>query len=368
MDSLRNLTHSNAVEFLNTAFEALSSAEAADKGHRLDEAVIHYKEFMQGAQTFLTSPVCALYGNAINSAELHAMLPGVKLRLERLLKIRAIRDVPPIPGAILLTGPGAAASISREVEHSFADKAAETAAATKFQADAAIHHMEHELAAEMLRASEAATISANLKVTAHAKTQGLAKAGIPDGMEAAASRSIAYTDPSCAPFGSKLLQRCHACGVPGHCGGGVGTSSSSPAANHAAPSVMNPAAITTLNVSPGSAATESTLAGDTEELSPSASRMAKPTGEARLSANAEVAMVAGGGGSSEVAVGATEAAGGDSSGVEPEASIGGAACSGDLSALWGPQLLRCGRCRQVLYCSPQCQRSHWSRHKAVCRK
>ena len=29
-------------------------------------------------------------------------------------------------------------------------------------------------------------------------------------------------------------------------------------------------------------------------------------------------------------------------------------------------LQRCGRCRQVLYCSRDCQRAHWPRHKSDC--
>jgi len=32
----------------------------------------------------------------------------------------------------------------------------------------------------------------------------------------------------------------------------------------------------------------------------------------------------------------------------------------------GSKLLRCARCRNVSYCTPECQRAHWPRHKPVC--
>ena len=33
-----------------------------------------------------------------------------------------------------------------------------------------------------------------------------------------------------------------------------------------------------------------------------------------------------------------------------------------------PNLKRCSRCQSVVYCGPECQRSHWSKHKIVCTK
>jgi hypothetical protein len=30
------------------------------------------------------------------------------------------------------------------------------------------------------------------------------------------------------------------------------------------------------------------------------------------------------------------------------------------------ELKRCGRCKAVVYCGPECQRKHWSSHKSVC--
>ena len=32
------------------------------------------------------------------------------------------------------------------------------------------------------------------------------------------------------------------------------------------------------------------------------------------------------------------------------------------------KLLACGRCREVEYCSPACQKKDWPQHKRVCRK
>merc|ERR1712167_82592 len=32
------------------------------------------------------------------------------------------------------------------------------------------------------------------------------------------------------------------------------------------------------------------------------------------------------------------------------------------------KLMRCARCRSVLYCGAQCQRAHWEAHKKHCRK
>jgi len=32
-----------------------------------------------------------------------------------------------------------------------------------------------------------------------------------------------------------------------------------------------------------------------------------------------------------------------------------------------PDLLVCGRCKNVKYCSPACQRAHWKEHKAECK-
>jgi len=29
---------------------------------------------------------------------------------------------------------------------------------------------------------------------------------------------------------------------------------------------------------------------------------------------------------------------------------------------------RCAACNEVAYCSPVCQRHHWSRHKAACKR
>jgi hypothetical protein len=64
---------------------------------------------------FLASPVAGVLGSQglVNPRELSQLLPGVRLRLQRLLKLR---DTPPVPGAIPLSGPNAAASLEREDE------------------------------------------------------------------------------------------------------------------------------------------------------------------------------------------------------------------------------------------------------------
>ncbi len=57
---MAQLTPANLVDFLNSTFETLSQAEAADKGHKLDDSIKHYKSFITRAEQFLASPVCAL--------------------------------------------------------------------------------------------------------------------------------------------------------------------------------------------------------------------------------------------------------------------------------------------------------------------
>ncbi len=53
----------------------------------------------------------------------------MQLRLQRLLKMRQIRDTPPVPGAIPLTGPNAGASLEPEAAGNIAKMAAAAAAA-----------------------------------------------------------------------------------------------------------------------------------------------------------------------------------------------------------------------------------------------
>jgi uncharacterized C2H2 Zn-finger protein len=42
----------------------------------------------------------------------------------------------------------------------------------------------------------------------------------------------------------------------------------------------------------------------------------------------------------------------------------GAVCDGCDAA--GGNLLRCGRCKKVSYCSKECQRAAWKSHKKKC--
>lgn len=34
----------------------------------------------------------------------------------------------------------------------------------------------------------------------------------------------------------------------------------------------------------------------------------------------------------------------------------------------GVQMLQCGVCKTVVYCSRECQKAHWPKHKAKCQK
>ena len=45
-------------------------------------------------------------------------------------------------------------------------------------------------------------------------------------------------------------------------------------------------------------------------------------------------------------------------------SAGRAACG----QVWHQTMRRCAACNEVAYCSPVCQRHHWSRHKAACKR
>ena len=36
--------------------------------------------------------------------------------------------------------------------------------------------------------------------------------------------------------------------------------------------------------------------------------------------------------------------------------------------VWHQTMRRCAACNEVAYCSPVCQRHHWSRHKAACKR
>jgi len=34
----------------------------------------------------------------------------------------------------------------------------------------------------------------------------------------------------------------------------------------------------------------------------------------------------------------------------------------------GTKLLKCGKCKEMSYCSKECQKGHWAKHKATCKK
>lgn len=45
---------------------------------------------------------------------------------------------------------------------------------------------------------------------------------------------------------------------------------------------------------------------------------------------------------------------------------GGCGVCGEAEKVSGGELLRCSRCKKVRYCSPECQKRDWKRHKVGC--
>ncbi|GAA5838794.1 hypothetical protein JCM3766R1_004209 [Sporobolomyces carnicolor] len=42
-------------------------------------------------------------------------------------------------------------------------------------------------------------------------------------------------------------------------------------------------------------------------------------------------------------------------------------CQGCRATFESKKLLRCGACKMVFYCGPECQKSHWPTHKVLCK-
>ncbi|GIL79673.1 hypothetical protein Vretimale_12255, partial [Volvox reticuliferus] len=341
MDSIKDLNPQNAVEFLNAAFDKLSLGEAADKGHLLDEAISHYDTFMGHVNLFLTSPVCELYSEEVNPGDLRALLAGVRVRLDRLNKMRAIRDKPPVPGAIPLTGPGAAASVNPEAAQALADRAVQgsEAAAT----EGALNEAAQRLTAELRRVSlEQLSSTKDFPVTTDADTQARTGGG---------GRPAAAAAPGSAPTPSGPLrqQHCANCGMLGHWGSGCSS---------------GPKDIQTANLPIVAAAGMPTA---TASIDPDLAKCAPPAVSAVDSASASVSVPASQG-SGAVGLVPSVMAASDSGSAWSDAQSG-AGGGGQAAVVLGPppSLQRCSRCRKVLYCSVRCQRAHWTQHKPVCR-
>ncbi|KAG2501759.1 hypothetical protein HYH03_000259 [Edaphochlamys debaryana] len=271
------LTPVNAVDYLNDAFSELQLAEAADKAHRLDDALLHYGAALTRLNAFLASPIAAMLGKGgiVNPIEIQQIVPGVRLRYERLTKARTIRDAPaapPVPGAIPLTGPGAVASLQPEVAQSVAERAAAAAAAAGAaeDSDEARREAARKLEAELLQAAGLGAARSGGDAGAGGEgSRGAAGGGAGEGRGGeAAGPAASGSAAACEDLAGSATQRCAACGLAG-----------------------------------------------------------------RWS--------------------------------EAAASDGGDTGGGAAGGL--PSLSRCGRCRRVFYCSPQCQRKHWPSHKPACR-
>ncbi|GIL52489.1 hypothetical protein Vafri_8354, partial [Volvox africanus] len=342
-DSLKRLTPQNAIDFLNTAFDELSLAEAADKGHQLDEAISHYDAFLERINLFLTSSICELYAGEVNPGDLRAIMPGVRVRLDRLNNLRAIRNKPPIPGAIPLTGPGAAASVAPEAAQALADIAAQgsSVAAT----EGAVHEAAQRLAAELQRvAVEQLSISGESLVNTdsgnpeQARTSGR-------GATAAAAAAAGTAPP---PFRPLAQQCCANCGTLGQWGSGC---SRGPRDIQTAAQPL----VAEANMPTAAASMDATLV----EFAPAS---VSPAYSAGVSASAPVSLEPGAVGS---VLNAITAPNSDSAWSDGQS---GAGIGGEAAVILdpSPSLLRCSRCRKVLYCSARCQRAHWPQHKPLC--
>ncbi|PNW72015.1 hypothetical protein CHLRE_16g686002v5 [Chlamydomonas reinhardtii] len=296
---------------MTAAFDDLDAAEAADRAQNLDEAVEKYSRAIASITEFLKAPFAGDFSGFIEPSELRSMLPGVQLRLGRLKKMQQVRDAPPVPGAIPLTGPNAAVSLSPE---DAADVAARAAAAAAAKA-----RRPPPPAAGKGPGPSAAGDTAALFGAGSAAAAAGAGAG-------AGARAADEERATAERLQQELLR------VAGAAGAAAGAGAA------AAPAAAS--------------AGKKSVAGTTSAVA-----------EAR--AGAGVAAAGQEEGSSGAGLGAAQqCAGCGLQGRWREGFSGGAPAASTAAP---PSLLRCGRCRAVFYCSRECQKQHWSKHKLACR-
>jgi hypothetical protein len=113
---------------ISSAYDDLDKANAADKGQQLEEALDRYTSFAHAVDQVLASPFIDL-NLGLDLPGIRTTAASVRERFKRLQDLKARHGAPPVPGAIPLTGPNAAASLHPEDIPAVAQRAAQAAAA-----------------------------------------------------------------------------------------------------------------------------------------------------------------------------------------------------------------------------------------------